>query len=165
MNAVGASHVDAVFDFNAAVGVELVDFVEGYAEDEVHEDVENSGGFLCALTDPDFDVKFVSFLGAGDVSGGIFVVFLKDVNKVVCASADTEDFVEDGMRGCKRTVTLSAWGWEREIRELLVDSYMSGVLSDEEFVVLYDSAVARGGAGGACAPPVFFFLKSKNRPV
>ena len=26
------------------------------------------------------------------------------------------------------------------------------------------SAVARGGAGGACAPPVFF-LKSKNRPV
>ena len=26
----------------------------------------------------------------------------------------------------------------REIRELLVDSYMSGVLSDEEFVVLYD---------------------------
>ena len=26
------------------------------------------------------------------------------------------------------------------------------------------SAVARGGAGGARAPPVFF-LKSKNRPV
>ena len=88
---VGASHVDAVFDFNAAVRVELVDFVEGYAEDEVHEDVENAGGFLCALTDPDFDVKFVGFLGAGDVSGGIFVVFLK----VVCASADTEDLWPD----------------------------------------------------------------------
>ena len=27
-----------------------------------------------------------------------------------------------------------------------------------------NSAVARGGAGGARAPPVFF-LKSKNRPV
>lgn len=26
----------------------------------------------------------------------------------------------------------------REIRELLVDFYMNGVLSDEEFVVLYD---------------------------
>ena len=25
----------------------------------------NAGGFLCALTDPDFDVKFVGFLGAG----------------------------------------------------------------------------------------------------
>ena len=42
MSAVGASHVDAVFDFDAAVGVELVDFVEGYAEDEVHEDVQNA---------------------------------------------------------------------------------------------------------------------------
>ena len=98
MSAVGASHVDAVFDFDAAVGVELVDFVEGYAEDEVHEDVENAGGFLCALTDPDFDVKFVGFLGAGDVSGGIFVVFLKAVDKVVCASADAEDFVEEGSK-------------------------------------------------------------------
>ena len=98
MNAVGASHVDSVFNFNAAVGVELVDFVKGYAEDEVHEDAENAGGFLCALTDPDFDVKFVDFLGAGDVSGGIFIVFFKDVNKVVCASADTEDFVEEGSK-------------------------------------------------------------------
>ena len=61
MSAVGASHLDAVFDFDAAGGVELVDFVEDYAEDEVHEDVENAGGFLWALTDPDFDVKFVGF--------------------------------------------------------------------------------------------------------
>ena len=98
MSAVGASHVDAVFDFDAAVGVELVDFVEGYAEDEVHEDVENAGGFLCALTDPDFDVKFVGFLGAGDVSGGIFVVFLKDVDKMVCTSAVAEDLVEEGSK-------------------------------------------------------------------
>ena len=38
------------------------------------------------------------FLGAGDVSGGIFVVFLKDVDKVVCANADAEDFVKEGSK-------------------------------------------------------------------
>ena len=90
MSAVGASHVDAVFDFNAAVGVELVDFVEGYAEDEVHEDVENAGGFLCALADPDFDVKFVGFLGAGDVSGGIWddVLDVEDLHSRAAKDGD-----------------------------------------------------------------------------
>ena len=34
----------------------------------------------------------------------------------------------------------------------------------EHFARAIVSAVARGGAGGARAPPVFF-LKSKNRPV
>ena len=33
-----------------------------------------------------------------------------------------------------------------------------------EYLMCTNSAVARGGAGGARAPPVFF-LKSKNRPV
>ena len=61
---------------------------------------------MCALTDPDSDVKFVGFLGAGDVSGGIFVVFLKDVNKVVCASADTEDFVEEGVKYSLHTLLI-----------------------------------------------------------
>ena len=62
MSTVGASQVDAVFDFDAAVDVELVDFVEGYAKDEVHEDVENAGGFLCALTDPDLMSNLSVFL-------------------------------------------------------------------------------------------------------
>ena len=40
------------------------------------------------------------------------------------------------------------------------------VRNTNQEVFFYDSssAVARGGAGGARAPPVFF-LKSKNRPV
>ena len=33
---------------------------------------------------------------------------------------------------------------------------------DQKYV--WDSAVARGGTGGARAPPVFY-LKSKNRPT
>ena len=52
-----------------------------------------------------------------------------------------------------------------------VASYMLYITHDFQIVMDlifkmtdYDSAVARGGAGGARAPPVFF-LKSKNRPV
>ena len=46
-----------------------------------------------------------------------------------------------------------------------VASYMFKIVMDLIFKMTdYDSAVARGGAGGARAPPVFF-LESKNRPV
>ena len=52
------------------------------------------------------------------------------------------------------------WNSQTKTRSICRDKEDEG--EDEKLV---SSAVARGGARGARAPPPVFFLKSKNRPV